>query len=1780
MLKRLLLLLLPCLLFCDRANAADINCTLKNNTHLIREVTITATNTVLCSGNVELSTSSTGVFQWQIDDVDIPNAKASKYKPTTIGRYRLKVVDGNGTEELSNEIVIVAGTAPTVSFTSTATGNQCGNEEISFTSTTGTGISYEWNFGDPNSGVNNNSSEANPKHVFFGTKGGGTNTFTVQLRVTNEEGCVSSLFSATVTTKQIPDLSFPDADSFFPFSNCHKNPTVANPNYTIKVNNASSNQATISTYTIDWADGTVENGLTNSSFPISHTYTKLGAFEMKITATGANGCSNIWNQTVANQSNPAGGLGTLGNTSALCAPADVPFVISNWQNNSVGTVYYLDFGDGTNVTLTHPLNLTNEDYKINHTYNTSSCPALSFTARLYVSNACSETPFAAGNIQIWIKPSANFTTNPLSSCLGKSVSFVNTTKKGTFGNNCSDQTTYSWDFGDPTSTTNTSSSENPSHIFATEGTYTVTLTATNPCGTTTKTLQVCVNPLPVSGFTTPEDVGCAPFSLKATNTSAAPNCGTNTYAWAVTFTGPASQCTPVAAAPVYINSTSATSANPEFRFDRAGTYTISLVTRNSEGTCTSSAFTKIITVKAKPVVTLPAMSAPCAGVAINPTATVLNCYSSTVETYLWKFPGSNTPTSTSKVPGPIVYPTGGSYAVTLEVTNECGTTTVTTNTFVVNELPIVNAINSFTLCRGTVNPAIIPMSNVAGVTYDWTNGNTAIGLAASGTNNTGIPQFTAANTTNAAISATITVTPKKNGCSGTPITFQITVNPSSATAAAGPDQKLCEVTTTTLAGNDPGATAGEWTIVSGTGITLDDKTKFNTGLSGLQNGRSYELKWTISGFGNCPATADNVIISVAPQTVAGVTNGARSFCGGSNSGSVNITGQVGVVVNWERSIDGTNWTTINNTSTTYNYTAITANTQFRARIQSGACTALFSDPAIITVTPIPVAPTTVTALIYCLGETAPVLAATGTSLKWYSTVPPSVNFATDAPIPSTTTAGTFTYFVTQTTNGCESPYRTITVTVNASIVNNNVRTDQTICKGGTPTLLNSQSGAPTGGNGVYTYQWQESTDGTNFTAVTGANQASFQPPFLLDDRYYKRIVNSAQCSVGSNIVKITVQGSLTNTQISIAQTICNGTAPSLIVGEIPIGGSGTYVYSWERSVTSATAGFTAITGEIGADYQPGTLTQTTYFRRRVVSGSCDVISNAVEIYVNPIPVMTPVTEVIYCNGASTSLIAFNSNQTATKMSYSWTNDNGNIGLATSGTGNLPVFTTQNNTKAPIEAIISVIPIFTDRGKSCEGIPVTFKIMVLPTIAPVTIAATTVCSQTNVLAVTLANDASPVSGSAVSYSWTVSGDQIGLAAGRGSQIPAFTAINNGTTNLTAVVTVALIYTYKGTTCDGNVATYQITVNAAPNVNFSIPNQTICNETATAEVALTSATTGSNISWTAQAVYGISGLVTAGTDKIPTQTLINTTQQPIVVTYKAIASTSGSTQCDGAFSTYTITVNPSTKAKVNTTANTICSQGKTGITISSTTPGTVFEWIVANNPAITGAVNGTGNAIDQTLTNNTAIAQLVNYTVTPTFSLNGVKCSGDPVIVAITVNPSPKVDFSEKDQVVCSGTTIGSIQLSSTTLNANISWTSVVPSEITGTISSNGTTTINTQTLRNTGNTPLTIIYRAVAKTPDANACDGAVFDFKITVNPVPVVTNAVLSQDVCSGGVSKIVSLTANVAQTTFRWTAVASSTNLAGFIASGTGEVPSQTIFNSGTTVENKIYHCSNRKWL
>ena len=117
--------------------------------------------------------------------------------------------------------------------------------------------------------------------------------------------------------------------------------------------------------------------------------------------------------------------------------------------------------------------------------------------------------------------------------------------------------------------------------------------------------------------------------------------------------------------------------------------------------------------------------------------------------------------------------TSGTYTF---VTNasQCATSSVI---LTVNVIPVgtVDFESDTSVTDGTVLPGNTLLGTPSGVSFTWTNSNSTIGLASSGTGN--IPSFTATNKGESLNKGTIVVIPVYNGCAGIAKSYVITVIP-------------------------------------------------------------------------------------------------------------------------------------------------------------------------------------------------------------------------------------------------------------------------------------------------------------------------------------------------------------------------------------------------------------------------------------------------------------------------------------------------------------------------------------------------------------------------------------------------------------------------------------------------------------------------------------------------------------------------------------------------------------------------------------------------------------------------------------------------------------------------------------------------------------------------------------------------------------------------------------------------------------------------------------------
>jgi large repetitive protein len=662
--------------------------------------TICAGGPAQLSGSGTINGGGTPTYTWSpstgLNDPSIPNPVAS---PTVTTTYTL-TVSGSGCNS-TDQVTITVNPVPTASFTFSPN-NQCANIPVNFTNTsTGTGLSYNWDFGNPASGSANTSIQTNPNHEFMSI-GSGTESFTVNLIVTNAAGCSASA-SQNVTVNQTPGPSL--IDPITEFKNCD-----GSGSFEMTAFNTTTSSA-VSNYTIEWGDGTAN--FSNATFPgggVVHTYTTQDIFNLLFIVTGNNGCIDTAIVPVGNITNPAIGAANPGGTTG-CGPLELCFPLSNYSTNHISTYYVVNYGDGSpNDTINHPPPTT-----LCHTYTQSSCggPGNAYTFSMQAFNLCDNSLATISPIRVYTGPTAGFTPSPNPGCVGSPITFLNNSVLG-FNSTCANTTIFNWDFGDGTTLTQFALG-NPTHTYAAPGTYTVTLSTQNACGTTVDTKTVCIEAPPVPDFTITPQEACVPFNAATNDLSIIADVCNVTYNWQVLFNG--STCLPSSGVFNFINGTDASSEEPQFQFVDPGQYTVRLTLTNS---CGSFFFDQIVTAKASPIASLNPLVPICAGASITPIATVNECYDSPT-TYLWNFSGSGSGNSSDLVPDPVTYSTDGNYTVSFSVTNSCGTTTATTP-LIVNAAPsgLVPSVNS-PICEGAT--AQFETTEIIGATYSWTGPN-------------------------------------------------------------------------------------------------------------------------------------------------------------------------------------------------------------------------------------------------------------------------------------------------------------------------------------------------------------------------------------------------------------------------------------------------------------------------------------------------------------------------------------------------------------------------------------------------------------------------------------------------------------------------------------------------------------------------------------------------------------------------------------------------------------------------------------------------------------------------------------------------------------------------------------------------------------------------------------------------------------------------------------------------------------------------------------------------
>ena len=314
-------------------------------------------------------------------------------------------------------------------------------------------------------------------------------------------------------------------------------------------------------------------------------------------------------------------------------------------------------------------------------------------------------------------------------------------------------------------------------------------------------------------------------------------------------------------------------------------------------------------------------------------------------------------------------------------------------------------------------------------------------------------------------------------------------------------------------------------------------------------------------------------------------------------------------------------------------------------------TALVEGPRaaiVVNVNPTPIAPTATSSFTYCQNATAAVLTATaaaGNTLKWYSSLTGS---GSTTPItPSTLTAGTFTYYVSQTNSfGCESPKTNITVVINA-VAAAPVTTTVNYCQNVIATPLTATAAA---GN---TLRWY--TVATGGTVLTSAPTPSTTT--VGTTTYYVSQINSNGCESQRAALNVIVRIAPLAPSVISQVNYCLNATSALLNATADAGNS----LVW----------YTVATGGTGSVNTPTTITSvsgtTTYYVSQSNTGGCESPRAAINVNVIAPPTVASISAAPYTKlfpGLTTTISA--ANGPAVGTTYAWYKN----GIALTGqTGN-------------------------------------------------------------------------------------------------------------------------------------------------------------------------------------------------------------------------------------------------------------------------------------------------------------------------------------------------------------------------------------------------------------------------------------------------------------------------------------------------------------------------------
>jgi gliding motility-associated-like protein len=981
--------------------------------------------------------------------------------------------------------------------------------------------------------------------------------------------------------------------------------------------------------------------------------------------------------------------------------------------------------------------------------------------------------------------------------------------------------------------------------------------------------------------------------------------------------------------------------------------------------------------------------------------------------------------------------------------------------------PKVNAGSAQSICRN--NPAVTLAGSVTVATGGiWSGG--AGTFTPSNTTLNAVYTPTAAEIAGATLVLTLTST-GNGSCHAVSNSMVITFTPA-PTANAGPDVTVCSNNANvTMNGTVSGATGGIWS--GGTGSFSPSATALNAVYSPSAteiSAGSVTLTLTTTGFGNCQAVSDQMIIkfTLPPTVNAGVD---QNIC--KNNASTPLSGVVTIA-------SGGSWTgglgTFSPNNTTLNATYTPTATELASGSMTltltstgnGTCTAV-SDQMIITFTSAPTVNAGASQTV-CKNNANATLNGTETLATgglWSGGTgtfnPNSTTLnAVYTPGAAELTAGTVTLTLTTSGNGnCSAVSSNTTITISPAPVVN-AGPAQTLCVNNpNATLAGSVTiaggGVWSGGAGGF------SPNNTTMNAVytpTAAEISSGSVTLTLTS------TTNGSCNPVSSSVKLSFTPAPT-VNAGPDQTVCANNATVSLNGAVTVatggawsGGLGTFTPN--NNTLNATYAPTA--AEIGAGSLTLTLTTTG-------NNKCTAVTDQMIITFTTAPTVNAGIDQTVCK-----------NNPAVVLNGSETIATG--GTWSGGTGTYsPNANTLNATYTPgateVTAGAATLTLTTTGNGKCSAVSKTMNITLTP--SPVVSAGPNQVLCSNNPNASLSGSVSIASGGI----WS---------GGTGTFGPSTTALNAIYTPTAAEITsgsVTLTLTSTGNgQCNPVTSTVKLSFTPAPTVNAGI-DQTVCaNNASTALSGAVTVSTGGQ--WSG-------GLGTFSPNNSTLNATYTATAGEIASGSVTLAlTTTGNNKCNAVSDQMLIRF--STAPTVNAgTDQTVCKNNPAVLLNGSVTIATGGTWSGGS-----GTFNPNASTLNSTYTPGASEITAGTATLTLTSTGNGT-CSAVSNTMNITLSPSPLVSAGP-NQILCANNPTAN-------LNGSVSIAS-------GGIWSNGagvfapsTTALNatyTPTVAEIASGSVTLTLTSTGN----GQCNPVTGTVKLSFTPAPTV-NAGTDQTVCA-----------------------------------------------------------------